>query len=126
MGICLRELDQPLTHFRKKAEMMTKSASRTLRIWIAVLSLVLMLLTAHSSRVVAQQWNTNSNGTDISNANAGNVGIGTGTNSPGSKLDIFSSGTARILLGDGCSQSGIYGGRRPRISPFHRRPHVPT
>jgi hypothetical protein len=51
-----------------------------------ILALVAVMLFTCSQKTFAQQWNTNGN--DISNANSGNVGIG--TTSPAQKLEISS------------------------------------
>lgn len=52
-----------------------------------LLALAVIILVSYSPTAVAQQWNTNGN--DISNANTGNVGIG--TTSPATKLEISSA-----------------------------------
>jgi len=60
-----------------------------------------------SQQVLAQQWSTSANGTDISNTNSGNVGVG--TSSPANKLDVVSSSgtwTARFKKSD-ASHGGI-------------------
>jgi hypothetical protein len=67
--------------------MITKqhTCQRTVRV-AQILALAIVMLFTCSQRSVAQQWNTNGN--DISNANSGNVGIG--TTSPAQKLEINS------------------------------------
>src|SRR5918995_7185957 len=49
-----------------------------------LITLEVIILFSCSQEALAQQWNTNGN--DISNANTGNVGIG--TTSPAQKLEI--------------------------------------
>ena len=56
--------------------------------WGAVIGFALMLLPISPQTALAQQWNTNGN--HISNANTGNVGIG--TTSPNFTLDVARSG----------------------------------
>src|SRR5258706_11479490 len=79
------------------------SLARRLRISRLLLTLAIMLFGL--SQHARAQWSTN--GTNVF-YNGGNVGIGTST--PGARLDIFSTGTSRVLLGDGCLGSGVYGG----------------
>jgi len=65
--------------------MKMKSQKTNKRIWLgAAIGFALILLTSNPQPAFAQQWNTN--GSNISNANSGNVGIG--TTSPVFKLDI--------------------------------------
>src|SRR5258707_7491927 len=92
--------------------MKTITQNRKRKIWMATISVELLLLVMSSSTVFAQ-WTT---GTDISNTNAGKVGVG--TSSPNAKLDVLSSGTARVLLGDGCLDSGAFGGIGLGITSF--------
>lgn len=64
-------------------------------------ALAVIILVSYSPTAVAQQWNTNGN--DISNANTGNVGIG--TTSPANKLEV-SSASPLLQLSD-TSPTGI-------------------
>ena len=53
--------------------------------WAGMLiTLAVIILCSGGQKAAAQQWNTNGN--DISNANTGNVGIG--TNGPAHKLEV--------------------------------------
>src|ERR1044072_4151566 len=70
--------------------MRTKPQSSQRKIsWAGILiTLAVIILCSGGQKAAAQQWNTNGN--DISNANTGNVGIG--TTSPGKALEIVRSG----------------------------------
>src|SRR5207245_355920 len=50
----------------------------------------IILLGCSENSLAQQTWNTN--GTNISNANTGNVGVGTGTTSPDSILTVQTTG----------------------------------
>ncbi|HXM51377.1 MAG TPA: hypothetical protein VN956_26275, partial [Pyrinomonadaceae bacterium] len=66
--------------------MTTNSPKTNRKTWLgAAAGLALILLTASPRTALGQQWNTNGN--DISNANTGNVGVGTAT--PGYRLDVL-------------------------------------
>lgn len=80
----------------------------------AAIGFAFLILFAQPQRAGAQQWATNGN--HITNTNSGNVGIG--TMSPAAKLDILSSGSARVIAGDGCFDLGAYGGVGLGISSF--------
>jgi hypothetical protein len=68
--------------------MKTNSPKTNRKIWLgAAAGLALILLTASPRTALAQQWNTSGN--DISNANTGNVGIG--TTSPSQKFHLYTS-----------------------------------
>src|SRR5260370_212949 len=104
-----------INNFTRKVKNMKPTAhKRRRRILLAAFSLVLICFLAQSRASQAQQWNTNGN--NISNANTGNVGVG--TSSPGAKVDVLSSGNARVLLGDGCWNAATYGGIGLGITSF--------
>src|SRR6266852_1994953 len=82
---------------------MTTNAQKTNSIWIGVaLSIVLLLLLAAPQRAVAQ-WTTTGN--NISNSNTGNVGVGTGTTSPGKLLTVNGDAGITTLYGNSTSQN---------------------
>lgn len=95
--------------------MITKQHSRQRTVWCAkILAFAAVILFSYSQKTVAQQWN--SNGNDISNANTGNVGIGTTT--PAQKLEISSlspliqmsdtgSGGIKLTMGSTGGYSGF-------------------
>src|SRR5713226_2976945 len=82
---------------------MNTNAQKTNSIWIGVaLSIVLLLLLAAPQRAVAQ-WTTTGN--NISNSNTGNVGVGTGTTSPGKLLTVNGDAGITTLYGNSTSQN---------------------
>src|SRR6266851_9645267 len=82
---------------------MKTNAQKTNSIWIGVaLSIVLLLLLAAPQRAVAQ-WTTTGN--NISNSNTGNVGVGTGTTSPGKLLTVNGDAGITTLYGNSTSQN---------------------
>src|SRR5216684_5797933 len=81
---------------------MKTNSQQTNNIWIGVtMSLALLLLFAAPQRAVAQ-WTT---GTNISNTNTGNVGVGTGTTSPGKLLTVNGDAGITTLYGNSTSQN---------------------
>src|SRR5688500_19745943 len=58
-----------------------------------LITLAIIILFGCAQNALAQQWTTNGN--DISNANSGNVGVGTGATAPTYKFDVLSA--ANIL-----------------------------
>src|SRR5216684_5745575 len=82
---------------------MKTNAQKTNSIWIGVaLSIVLLLLLAAPQRAVAQ-WTTTGN--NISNSNTGNVGVGTGTTSPGKLLTVNGDAGITTLYGNSTTQN---------------------
>src|SRR6185503_7029160 len=67
-----------------KTEQLNSQGRVRRRSILVILTAITLFSCSHES--IAQQWNTNGN--DISNANTGNVGIG--TTSPAQKLEISS------------------------------------
>src|SRR5229473_3759428 len=79
-----------------------KNSQPNKKIWIGVtMSLALLLLFAAPQRAVAQ-WTS---GNNISNTNTGNVGVGTGTTSPGKLLTVNGDAGITTLYGNSTSQN---------------------
>jgi len=79
---------------------MKTNSQKTNKIWIgAAISFALLVLLATPQRVVAQ-WTT---GTNISNTNTGNVGIG--TTNPGKLLTVNGDAGITTLYGNSTSQN---------------------
>ena len=62
--------------------------------WAGMLITLVIILCSGEQKAAAQQWNTNGN--DISNANTGNVGIGTTT--PSALLEVKKSQNAGLTI----------------------------
>src|SRR5882672_1750894 len=82
---------------------MKTNSQKTNSIWAGgAIGFALLLLFAAPQRAVAQ-WTTNGN--NISNTNTGNVGVGTGTTSPGKLLTVNGDAGITTLYGNSTSQN---------------------
>ena len=78
-----------------------RQRNRCISIFIPI---IMIACFAYAPKVSAQQWTTS--GSDISNTNSGNVGVGTST--PSAKLDLTSTaaGTVTVRIKGAASQTG--------------------
>src|SRR6266852_8826014 len=82
---------------------MKTNAQKTNKIWMgAAIGFALLLLFAAPQRAVAQ-WTASGN--NISNTNTGNVGVGTGTTSPGKLLTVNGDAGITTIYGNSTSQN---------------------